>query len=129
MHDSTIDGKSIPKGTQVFINLWAFHYDEREWEEPTAFRPERFLDKDGKFVHGMNISFLPFGAGRRVCVGEAMAKLELFLFISHILYRYELKPASEDAMPELEGILGVVLGPKPYRIKFVKRNGAKDLEA
>ena len=123
-----MDGRSIPQGTQIFINHWAFHYDEREWEEPTAFKPERFLDGDGNFIHGLNISFLPFGAGRRVCVGEAMAKLELFLFISHLLYRYEIKAAPGEAAPDVQGILGVVLGPKPYKIQFVKRPGVKELD-
>jgi len=128
MNNSKIDGKDIPKGTPLFINHWAFHYDEREWKETTAFKPERFLDSSGSFVHGMNISFLPFGAGRRVCVGEAMAKLELFLFISHILYRYELKIEAGKAAPDLEGVLGVVLGPKPYEIQFIKRPGVKDID-
>ena len=128
MNNSKIDGKDIPKGTQLFINHWAFHYDEREWKEPTAFKPERFLDSNGSFVHGMNISFLPFGAGRRVCVGEAMAKLELFLFISNILYRYDLKIEPGKAAPDLEGVLGVVLGPKPYEIQFIKRPGVKDID-
>lgn len=112
----------------MFINHWAYHFDEREWDEPNLFKPERFLDSDGDFVHGMNISFLPFGAGRRVCVGEAMAKLELFLFISHLLYRYEIQLAPGEAKPDVEGILGVVLGPKPYKVQFVKRPGAKDLD-
>lgn len=120
-------GQSIPQGTQIFFNHWAFHYDEREWDEPNTFKPERFLDSDGNYVHGMNISFLPFGAGRRVCVGEAMAKLELFVFISHILYRYEIRAAEAEAKPEVEGTLGVVLRPKPYKIQLVQRPGVKDI--
>ena len=128
MCTGTIDGKNIPKDTQLFINHWAFHYDEREWTDATAFKPERFLDSDGNFVHGMNTSFLPFGAGRRVCVGEAMAKLELFLFISHILYRYELTIAQDEPRPDMEGILGVVLAPKPYKLQFIKRPGILDID-
>ena len=128
MRDNTLNGHRMPQGTQVFINHWAFHYDEREWEDPYAFKPERFLDDNGNFVHGLNKSFLPFGAGRRVCVGEAMAKVELFLFLSNILYRYEVRKEAGEAGPDVNGVLGVVLAPKPYKIQFVKRPQAADLE-
>lgn len=108
-------GKSIPKGTQVWFNQWAMHHDEREWKEPESFRPERWLGEDGSLASGKNRSFLPFGAGRRVCIGEALAKVELFLFLSNILDRYEITMAPEG-LPNLEGNLSSTYSPKPFNV-------------
>ena len=118
--DTTFGGQRVPKGTQVWFNQWALHYDEREWTNPELFKPERWLEADGNLVHGKNKSFLPFGAGRRVCIGEALAKVELFLFLANILYRYEIKQAPEGS-PNLEGMLAITYSPKPYRVILKKR--------
>ena len=67
---------SIPKGTQVWPNLHELLHDERHWEDPHKFDPSRFLDAEGKFT-GIPPSFKPFGTGRRVCIGESLAKSEL----------------------------------------------------
>lgn len=121
MCDTSVNGHNVPAGTQVLINHWAFHHDEREWDQPEVFKPERFLDVNGNFIHGLKKSYLPFGAGRRVCIGEALGKLELFLFLSNILYRYEILPAPGEEMPDLEGVLGAVLSVRPYNIQMKRR--------
>ena len=122
IQETKIDGQAIPKGTQIFVNLWALHYDEREWDEPTAFKPERFLDADGNFVHGMKKGLLPFGAGRRGCLGESLAKMEIFMFLSSILYRYEIHQVEGEKPPDLEGIVSIFNSPKPYKIQLKKRD-------
>ncbi|XP_056588369.1 steroid 17-alpha-hydroxylase/17,20 lyase isoform X2 [Triplophysa dalaica] len=66
MQDTSLGGHSVPKGTRVLVNMWAIHHDPKHWEEADTFRPERFLDSSGKRV--TPASFLPFGAGPRVCV-------------------------------------------------------------
>ena len=118
--DTKIGRQTVPQGTQIWFNQWALHHDEREWEEPFVFRPERWLDENGNLVPGMKASYMPFGAGRRVCVGEALAKVELFLFLSNLLYRYELKPSSEG-LPNLEGKLAITYSPNSYNILLQKR--------
>ena len=69
---------NIPKGTQVWPNLHQLLHDERHWKDPHKFDPSRFLDADGKFT-GIPPSFKPFGTGRRVCIGESLAKSELLV--------------------------------------------------
>eukprot|EP00112_Aurelia_sp_Birch-Aquarium-sp1_P000590 Seg1056.8 transcript_id=Seg1056.8/GoldUCD/mRNA.D3Y31 product="Steroid 17-alpha-hydroxylase/17 20 lyase" protein_id=Seg1056.8/GoldUCD/D3Y31 len=122
IRETKIDGHAIPKGTQILINLWALHHDEREWDEPTEFKPERFLDADGNFVHGMKKSLLPFGAGRRGCLGESLAKMEIFMFLSSILYRYEIHQPEGEEPADLEGIISIFNSPKPYKIQLKKRD-------
>ena len=75
--DTTLQGYSIPKGTTVLMNVWSLHHDPEIWDEPEVFRPERFLDEEGNFVPPKADRFLPFSAGRRVCMGEPLARIEL----------------------------------------------------
>lgn len=123
MKDSTLEGYNIPKGTTLLLNLWAMHYDEEEWQNPKVFDPSRFLDEDGKFVNvAGEKSFLPFGAGRRVCVGEALAKQELFVIISRLLHQFKIELCPGSPPLEMVGELGLVHAPKPYKICFKKRS-------
>ena len=60
--------------------------------------------------------------GRRVGLGESMAKAELFLFISHIFQRFTVAPESPDRLPSSDSVLGLTQALVPHRIRFVKRN-------
>ena len=119
--NTLIDGKAIPGGTQVILNLWAIHHDEREWKSPELFEPERWLDKDGSFIHGLTKMTLPFGAGKRVCIGESLAKIEIFLFLSNLLYRYKVKPVF-GRLPDLAGVLSVTYSPKSFQVILERRD-------
>lgn len=83
----------------------------------------RFLNGDGTTVIIPSSSYLPFGAGARVCLGEALAKMELFLFLSRILQRFTLSVPPEYALPSLEGKFGVVLQPVKYKVTATPRPG------
>ena len=98
------------------------HFDSREWEDPFTFKPERFLDITGNIVPGAQRSYLPFSAGRRVCLAELLAKVELFLLIARMLHQYKFLPDPDEPLPDLEGIYGLFLAPKPYKILVTKRN-------
>ncbi len=92
IRDITIGGYEIPKGTFVVINMKHAHHDEREWPEPNEFKPERFLDPDGKFVGWNKLrGFMPFSLGRRDCAGSSLAKITLFVFASTLLQRYKIE--------------------------------------
>jgi len=116
VNDTECNGHKIPADTQVWYNVWSIHHDENEWNEPYCFKPERFLDNEGKLMRTTNQSFLPFGAGRRVCIGEALARMELFVFLSNILWKYDIVPDGD--LPDLEGDCGLFLTPKPFKIKL-----------
>ncbi|KAK3707191.1 hypothetical protein QZH41_007168 [Actinostola sp. cb2023] len=120
--DSTLAGYKIPKGTTLLVNTRAMHYDEKAWEQPYVFDPTRFLDDDGKFTPGSgNMSYLPFGAGRRVCVGEALAKQELFVVLSRLMHQFKFELPPGRPLPELIGDLGLVHVPKPHKVCIKER--------
>ncbi|XP_066288549.1 cytochrome P450 2U1-like [Branchiostoma lanceolatum] len=75
-----VQGYDIPKGTQVLLNLYSLHMDPAYWPDPDRFDPERFLDADGNVISKTE-SFLPFSAGRRVCFGEQLGRMELSLHL------------------------------------------------
>ncbi|XP_028324143.1 steroid 17-alpha-hydroxylase/17,20 lyase [Gouania willdenowi] len=121
--DTRVGDFFVRKGTRVVINLWSLHHDEKEWMNPECFEPGRFLNSEGTSLNIPSSSYLPFGAGVRVCLGEALAKMELFLFLSWILQRFTLSVAEGHSMPCLEGKFGVVLQPVKYKMNARPRAG------
>ncbi|CAL8241252.1 unnamed protein product [Merluccius merluccius] len=117
--DSSIGGHSISCGTRVLINMWAIHHDPQHWDQPDLFKPERFLDDQGHRVTPP--CFLPFGAGPRVCVGESLARMELILFLSSLLQRMSFQLPEGAPPPDLQGRVGVVLQPLPYKVLVIPR--------
>nr|QLC36640.1 cytochrome P450 17A1 [Kryptolebias hermaphroditus] len=123
LSDTSIGDFKVRKGTRVIINLWSLHHDEEEWDKPELFDPGRFLNSEGTGLTVPSSSYLPFGAGIRVCLGEALAKMELFLFLSWILQRFTLSVPPNHSLPSLEGKFGVVLQPVKYKVKATPRPG------
>eukprot|EP00795_Rhopilema_esculentum_P004849 gene4849-21177_t len=119
--DTSVAGYKIPKDTHVFYNLYAIHHDERYWVDPQDFQPERWLDEEGNYVAGAHASFLPFSAGKRVCFGEALARMELFLVLAQLYQRFEFLPANKEDLPKLDGYVFATHEPKPYKIMVRKR--------
>lgn len=123
LRNTTLEGYTIPKNTTIAINAWALHFDEDEWVDPQVFNPERFLDAGGKPIQVAGVkSFLPFGAGRRSCVGEALARQQLFVILSQLLHRFNLEPETPGSPPSTEGELhGRMIYPKPFKVRFKER--------
>ncbi|XP_073541418.1 steroid 17-alpha-hydroxylase/17,20 lyase isoform X2 [Phyllobates terribilis] len=128
MKDTSIGEYTIPKEARVVINLWSLHHDEKEWVNPDDFKPDRFLDENGHRLYSPSQSYLPFGAGIRVCLGEALAKMEIFLFLSWILQRFTLEVPEGDPLPTLEGKFGVVLQVKPFKVTAKLRDVWKNID-
>ncbi|XP_077982847.1 steroid 17-alpha-hydroxylase/17,20 lyase-like [Glandiceps talaboti] len=114
--DTTVGRYKLPKGAQVWVNLWNVHMDEKHWANPEEFRPERFLDESGKLLPKPS-SFLPFSAGRRVCVGEALAKNELVLIFTSLFQQYSFMPAPGNDKPNLKPeFAGFITRCRPYEV-------------
>ena len=120
--DTTLQGYSIPKGTTVLTNLWSLHHDPEIWVDPDAFRPERFLDEEGNFVPPKADRFLPFSAGRRVCLGESLARIELFLVLARLLHSFKFENPAGCNLPTLEPVNGIVLTPQPFTVCAFNRH-------
>ncbi|KAK3103775.1 hypothetical protein FSP39_021778 [Pinctada imbricata] len=117
------NGYVIPKGALVILNLTSVNMDPETFPEPDKFKPERFLDADGKFC-GKN-KVIPFSLGRRACLGESLARMELFFFIVSIVHRFILRPEKDGDIPKPECILGFTRSPKPFRFRAIERKGWK----
>jgi cytochrome P450 family 2 subfamily U polypeptide 1 len=119
---TSLGGYLIPKGTMVIVNLWSLHHDALIWKDPFKFDPARFLDEDGKYVQPPGGDLLPFSAGPRGCMGEVLARSELFLFLSHLLQRFQFETLSGCKAPSLEGLgCGTIIHPPSYRVSVKSR--------
>ena len=77
IEDDIIDGHHIRAGTTVLIPIHQIHHDERWWPNPETFDPTRFLGEAGK--DRPRSAYLPFGVGRRICIGQSFALMEMVL--------------------------------------------------
>ncbi|KAJ1427963.1 Cytochrome P450 [Sesbania bispinosa] len=84
--DMNINGYIIPKGWRVLVWLRAIHMDPEYYSNPEEFNPSRWDDYNAKAK-----TFLPFGAGSRLCPGSDLAKLEISVFLHHFLLNYKLE--------------------------------------
>lgn len=118
--DVSLNGHTIPKDAMIMANLESVLHDPMIWSDPLEFRPERFIGSDGKLTRPDE--FIPFGIGRRVCLGESIARMELFLYLAAMIQRFQFLPAPEDgASPSLERVFGMVCTPRPFKVRAVPR--------
>ncbi|KAG2330550.1 hypothetical protein Bca52824_001730 [Brassica carinata] len=106
---AVVGGYTIPKDTKVFINAWSIQRDPNVWENPTEFHPERFLDNNNSCdFTGTDYSFLPFGSGRRICAGVALAERMVLYTLATLLHSFDWK-IPEGRELDLEEKFGIVL--------------------
>ncbi|KAK3760740.1 hypothetical protein RRG08_019557, partial [Elysia crispata] len=122
--DTTINGYTIPAGTTVIANTESIIRSADSFKDPEQFRPQRFLDDHGKFIQPESFSL--FGVGRRSCPGESLAKMELFLFLTSLLQRFELQPATPGQLPSLDPQQGLTYPPLPFQVWLVARQCLED---
>ena len=126
--DLILSGYHIPAGTELHLLPYQMSRDENVFEEPNAFRPERWLRgkkvslQNSKFLEAKEVfSSLPFGFGRRMCVGRRIAELELRLLLARIVQQFEIRypPDADEVEPFFRGLM---IPDRAVRVKFVDRN-------
>ncbi|EDO43314.1 predicted protein [Nematostella vectensis] len=121
LKDTWLCGYRVPKDTIVIVDTMAVHLDPTCWENPTRFDPHRHLTEKGELNTSQG-NFLPFSAGRRVCAGESLAKVELFLFLSWMLHKFRFVGEEGKPPPTMEVNAGFTQSPKKYKIRAIERN-------
>ncbi|XP_055821352.1 flavonoid 3'-monooxygenase CYP75B137-like [Solanum dulcamara] len=106
----TVGGYSVPEGCRVFINVWAIQRDPSIWKNPTEFHPERFLDNKWDYS-GNDFNYFPFGSGRRICAGIAMAERMFMYSLSSLIHSFDWKLPEGETL-DLTEKFGIVLKKK-----------------
>jgi len=112
MADDTLCGREVKRGDTVIIPIYALHRNHLLWEEPDAFRPERFSDR--KAID--RYAYLPFGDGPRICIGASFAIQEAVIVLATLLSRFRFTPVPGR-------------GPDPVMILTLRPEGGVWLEA
>jgi len=103
----------------IIVFQSAIMKDQKYWSNPDQFIPERFLS-NGKYITTRPSAFIPFGVGRRVCLGEKLAIADLFLVLVRFIQKTNEFDITLDSDIDLEAdpIIVEVLSPKPYKLIF-----------
>lgn len=107
--DDELDGYRIPKGSLVFVSAWVVHRSPALWEDPLAFRPERFSPERRKGQH--HYSYFPFIGGPRQCIGNTFALMEAQLVLATLLPRFRLTTKPDH--PPIVAAPLMTLRPRP----------------
>ncbi|KAM4642693.1 cytochrome P450 2F2-like [Discoglossus pictus] len=120
IRDTHFRGYMIPKGTNIIPVLTSVHNDPYKYKDPEMFDPHNFLDANNRFQG--NDAFMPFSSGKRICLGESLARMELFLFFTTVLQNFTLRPTQDpdhiDLTPLISGIGNV---PPLYKFSVIRR--------
>ncbi|KAK7330675.1 hypothetical protein VNO77_24873 [Canavalia gladiata] len=107
---TTVGGYTIPKGSRVFMNVWAIHRDPSIWEKPLEFNPTRFLDVKWDFS-GNDFNYFPFGSGRRICPGITMAERMVLYLLATLAHSFDWTMPQRERLDVSEKF-GIVLKKK-----------------
>ena len=114
-----VNGMTIPAGTLIMplmVELLKGSY----WGDGEVFRPERFLDSTTGSCK-KDDHLIPFSIGKRQCLGETLAKVELFLFFTGLVASFNILPEIEGQLPSEDYNNGITILPKPFQLRLHSR--------
>ncbi|MFB6136709.1 MAG: cytochrome P450 [Halobacteriaceae archaeon] len=113
-----VGGYTVPPGTTISMNQWTVHRDPRFYDDPMAFRPDRWTEEFERSLP--RLAYFPFSAGPRRCVGDRFALLEARLVLATLLRRHHLELVSD---PSLELVPTITARPRdPVRMRVHERS-------
>jgi len=118
--DVELDGQRLPRGTVLLFNTWAINNDRRHWTDPERFRPERFLTADGDFDERQMMLLVPFGFGKRRCIGVETGRALCLLIAASVVRHFDF--TLDRDRPDFDPVFGIGLAPRPYRLRFEPRS-------
>ena len=101
IHADVLDDVEVPAGALVIMSPWLLHRHPQLWDDPQAFRPERFLDGVDRFSH------IPFGAGPRLCIGRDFSYVESVLMVAELARRFTVRLPPGQSLPEGEPLVTI----------------------
>ncbi|BES97556.1 cytochrome P450 [Nesidiocoris tenuis] len=117
--ETELCGFKIPANAHVIPLIHAVHMDPNLWDGPEQFKPQRFLSPEGKVCKPE--FFLPFGVGRRMCLGDVLARMELFEFFASLMHTFNVKTPEGRPPPSLKATTGVTLTPEDFQVCLTLR--------
>ncbi|CAJ0947134.1 unnamed protein product, partial [Mesorhabditis belari] len=114
--DVQVEEHFVEKGTIIIPQISCVLYNEKIFPEARKFKPERFLNEDGTYKKYQEL--IPFSLGKRQCAGEGLARLELFLFFTNIIHKYEI---TSDEKPTMERSFKTLIHTPDYTCNFKPR--------
>ncbi|KIH52744.1 unspecific monooxygenase [Ancylostoma duodenale] len=113
MRDVRVGKWNLPAKTGVIPQISTVLYDNEIFPDPLNFNPSRFIDDAGKLKKVDEL--IPFSIGKRQCLGEGLAKMELFLFIANLFNRFEISCVDPNSPPTTKKTFGTTVQPLDYR--------------
>jgi len=115
-----IAGHHIPANTNVLFSLGVASVTDSEFTKPLEFNPNRWLMPDGSMNKRLFARLSPFGMGRRICAGQSLAEMELFMVVAALVQRYKFYPAEGEEL-DTTPIYGITLYPKQFYCRLERR--------
>jgi cytochrome P450 len=113
--DDVIGGKEIKAGDRVSLFVYGAHHNPKFWDAPEEFRPQRWMG--GAAKKQVKYSYIPFGAGKRSCIGGAMSQVENTLALSILLRRFRPEYVGVDPAPINATVTLTPKGGLPFKIR------------
>ncbi|PKA60687.1 Cytochrome P450 89A2 [Apostasia shenzhenica] len=130
--DVVLNGYLIPRGTEVRFSVANMNWDEKIWEDPMDFRPERFMaggEGEGVDVTGKKeIKMMTFGAGKRMCPGQGLAMLHVEFMVANLVREFEWKEAEGEKVDLSEKLEFTIVMKNPLRVLISPRKRNSDEE-
>ncbi|KAL4237192.1 hypothetical protein ACF0H5_005572 [Mactra antiquata] len=120
-HDLIFKGFSIPKEAIIVPDFDSVLFDEDIWGDPEVFRPERFIDDHGNLMK--RDEMIIFFIGKRSCVGEALTKMEMLMFLGALIqnFKFESPPGETLTLEKADGEFGFLHEPHYYKVLITPR--------